>query len=292
MAFGKKKNKEINKHENVNTNILSADTSFSIKEAYKSARTNIIFALGGEPGAKKVIFTSSEPSEGKSTTSLNVAITFAQTGARVILLDCDLRKPRIHRYIGTTRKNGLSDLLVGLTNADTAIRHSEKFNLDFIPAGQIPPNPAELLSSSAMEALLKYLGERYDYIFIDTPPVTTVSDATSMAQMVDGYVIVVRHNYSIYECLERALASLKFAEAKLLGFVMNDVRPMMGIGYGRYGSYSSKYRYSSKYKYGGYDKRRYGYRYGGEYRDFGYGDKVEINDDVQPVDTIKETLDN
>jgi len=278
-------------NQNININVLNEKTPFSIREAYKTARTNIIFALAGKPGSKKIIFTSSEPSEGKSTTSLNIAITFAQTGAKVLIIDCDLRKPRLHRYMGVSRKDGLSDLLVGLADVETAIHHHDEYNLDFIPAGQIPPNPVELLSSNAMDGLLKYLGDRYDYIFIDTPPVTTVADAASMAKMVDGYVVVVRHNYSIYELLEKNLESLKFAEAKILGFMMNDIKPMMGIGYGKYGygSYSSHYRYNYKYKYG-YSKSGaygYGYSYGNEYKDAGYGDKVEIDENVQPVDKIK-----
>jgi len=274
------------------SNVLDQNARFNVREAYKTARTNIIFSLAGEPGSKKIIFTSSEPGEGKSTTSLNTAITFAQTGAKVILIDCDLRKPRLHRYMEVERKNGLSDLLIGLIDISTAIHHHESLNLDFIPAGQIPPNPVELLSSNAMEGLLNYLGDRYDYIFIDTPPVTTVSDACSMAQFVDGYIIIIRHNYTIHEFLEKTLQNLEFAEAKVLGFIMNDVKPMIGIGYskyGNYGGYKSRYRYNYKYKYSynykyGYD---YGYHYGYEYSDSTYGDNVEmLDDDTLPMDNV------
>ncbi len=296
--------KKINEHkhqmakkESYQTNastVLSDKTSFTIREAYKIARTNIIFALAGHKGGKKVIFTSSEPGEGKSTTSLNLAITFAQTGAKVMLMDGDLRKPRLHRYMGVDRKNGLSDLLVGLIDISTAIHHSDEYGLDFIPVGQIPPNPVELLSSAAMEGLINYLSERYDYIFIDTPPVTTVADAASMAKFVDGYIIVIRHNYTIHELLEKTRENLEFAEAKILGYIMNDVKPMLGIGYSKYGGYGSykyRYRYSYRYKYGYNYHYGYSYGYGDEHKK--YGDNVEFDDnDVQPIDSIKVLDDN
>ena len=291
--------KKINEHKhkitskanyNANeSNILNDKTSFNVREAYKTARTNIIFALAGEPGSKKIIFTSSEPGEGKSTTSLNTAITFAQTGAKVVLVDCDLRKPRLHRYMGVERKNGLSDLLIGLIDIDSAVHHHDGYNMDFIPAGQIPPNPVELLSSNAMEGLLSYLGDRYDYIFIDTPPVTTVADATSMAKFADGYVIIIRHNYTIHEFLEKTIQNLEFAEAKILGFMMNDIKPMLGIGYGKYGaygSYRSRYRYNYRYKYNYKYGYNYGYHYGYEYSDSTYGDVVELENQTQPVESV------
>ena len=159
--------------------------------------------------------TSAEPGEGKTTTVLNLAITFAQTGSRVLVIDGDLRKPRIHRYLHFDKKNGLSDLLIGTTTLDKAIRHHKKTDVDCIPAGQIPPNPVELLSSEKMNMLLQTLSESYDYIFIDSPPVTVVSDAASVANYIDGYILVIRHNYTIHELLEKARSSLLFAESFL-----------------------------------------------------------------------------
>lgn len=238
--------------------ILGEKASFSVKEAYKMARTNIIFALAGQDNCKKVILTSAEPGEGKTTTVLNLSITFAQTGAKVLVVDGDLRKPRIHRYLHFDKKNGLSDLLIGSIDLDTAVRHHDNLNIDFIPSGQIPPNPVELLSSENMEKLLERLSESYDYIFIDSPPVTVVSDATSMAHMVDGYIVVIRHNYTIHELLSKARSSLLFAEGKILGYIMNDISPLGGISYNQYGAYSTKYyNYKTRYSYG----LRYSYRY-------------------------------
>ncbi len=238
--------------------ILTDNASFSIKEAYKTARTNIIFALAGKDACKRVVVTSAEPGEGKTTTVLNLAITFAQTGSKVLIIDGDLRKPRIHRYLHFDKKNGLSDLLIGTTDFDTAIRHHNKLNIDCIPAGQIPPNPVELLSSENMQNLLDALSEKYDYIFIDSAPVTVVSDAASITQMVDGYILVIRHNYTIHELLEKARSSLLFADGKVLGYIMNDIRPLGGLSYHQYGAYSSKYyNYKTRYSYG----LRYTYRY-------------------------------
>lgn len=246
--------------------ILNDKTSFSITEAYKSARTNIVFALAGIEGCKKIIFTSAEPGEGKTTTVLNLCITFAQMDAKVLLVDCDLRKPRVHRYLGIEKTTGLSDVLAGLIPIDEAIKHHDDYNLDCITAGQIPPNPIELLSSDAMGQLLDTLSEKYDYIFIDSPPVTVVTDAASMAKKVDGYIILVRHNYSIHELLEKTRQSLNFAEAKILGYVINDIKAMPGIGYSRYGVYGTRYKYRYRYRY------RYGYRYGSKYGyNYGYG---------------------
>lgn len=250
--------------------IISKDTPFSIIEAYKTARTNILFTFSNADTCKRIVFTSAEPGEGKTTTSINMAITFAQTGAKVLLIDGDLRKPRIHRYLGLEKSNGLSELLVGLIDEKTAINHVEDKGIDCITSGTIPPNPIELLSTDKMELLLDKLSKEYDFIFIDSPPITVVADATTMAKIVDGYIVVVRHNYTIHELLGKARDNLHFAEAKVLGYIMNDLQPMAGIGYGRYGSYGRGYRYKYKYKYG--YKYGYGYGYG-----YSYGDSASRN---------------
>ena len=166
--------------------VLDENTDFLVREAYNTTRTNIIYSLGSEKGCKKIIVTSASPHEGKTTTSLNIAITFAQTEARVLVIDADLRKPRIYRHLGLTREDGLSDLLCGLIDIDKAIKHSDAHNLDCITSGHIPPNPTELLSSSEMGNILEKLSERYDYIFIDTPPVTVVTEAVAMAKICFG----------------------------------------------------------------------------------------------------------
>lgn len=246
--------------------ILHKKTPFVIQEAYRTARTNIIFSLSGEKGkCKKICITSANAGEGKTTTSLNMAITFAQTGSRVLLIDCDLRKPRIHQYLGVVKNDGLTTILSGQKEFEDVVFHNLRPGLDCITSGSIPPNPAELLASDNMSKLLSDLSEIYDYILLDTPPVTVVTDAVSLSQVVSGVMVVVREGYTNHESIEQALKLLKIANAKILGFFINDV-DVSGINYGSYrGSYSKIYgrRYGKHYNYG----YGYGYGYGYEYSD-------------------------
>ena len=253
--------------------LLNSDTNFAITEAYKATRTNIIFSLSGVKGCKRIILTSASPGEGKTTTCLNIAIAFAQTNAKVLVIDADLRKPRVYRHLGIERKNGLSDVLCGLIDINTAIHHCTEQNIDCIASGQIPPNPAELLSSNEMGRILDVLSQQYDYIFIDTPPVTMVTEAAAMAKFVHGVVVVIRQNYTIHEMVKRAREALKFADAKILGYILNDVNlAAHGYGYGRL--YGYRYHYGYKYGYGYGYGQKYGYKHetGINYR---YGDPVD-----------------
>lgn len=242
------------------TTLLTDCSNFMVKEAYKAARTNIRFSLSSSKGCKKIVITSASPGEGKTTTCLNLAIAFAQTDAKVLVIDADLRKPRLYRHLSIERENGLSDLLCGLIETKDAIKHCERHNLDCITSGQIPPNPAELLSSKEFELILEELGASYDYIFIDTPPVTVVTDAAAMAKATNGVILVVRQNNTIHETIERALSNLKMTNAKFLGFILN------GAGEGTYGynAYGAKYK-----KYGNYGDSTY------ETYSYTYGDKVK-----------------
>ena len=139
--FGKKR--RVATQEEEMANIINNDTKFNVKEAYKTTRTNMIFALNSEKSCNRIILTSSIPGEGKSLTSLNVAITFAMAENKVLIIDCDLRKSRVHRYLGLERRNGLSNVICGYLGLDEAIKKNVRPNLDCITAGEIPPNPAE-----------------------------------------------------------------------------------------------------------------------------------------------------
>ena len=254
--------------------LVTEDTAFTIVEAYKTARTNIIFSLGTTKGCKKIVVTSANPGEGKTTTTLNLAIVFAQTDAKVLVIDADLRKPRIYRHLQLERKGGLSDVLCDFIDVESAIHHVDKYGIDCITSGQIPPNPAELLSSDAMGELLDKLSERYDYIFIDTPPSTIVTEAAVLSRFVNGVIIVARQNYTIFESLAKARENLLFADAKILGYILNDISAKK-YGYGRY--YYRNYR---SYGYGyGYNDGRYGYGYGhyGYQYGYGYGENRKSN---------------
>lgn len=212
--------------------ILGSESHFSVKEAYKTLRTNIRFSLPAG-GCHKVGVTSGLPNEGKSITALNIAITFAEAGQRVLLIDADLRRPAMARLLIENGDPGLSNLLAGMCTEEEAI-HKERFpNLDIIFSGAIPPNPSELLSSPRMVKLLETLSARYDYIIIDTPPVNVVTDASVLAPILDGVLFVVRQKQSERDSVSRAVNQLSLAGAKLLGFVLNGAKLVGGRKYAR-----------------------------------------------------------
>ena len=249
---------------------LSPSLKFKVEESYKSIRANITFSLM-KKGCKKIVFTSSVAGEGKTTTTINLAISFAQAGQKVLLIDGDLRKPKIHQYFSISNTPGLTDYLgstVSASNQDrvdlfSIVHLTEYENLSVICSGSIPPNPAEILGSEPMANFLDDVSNDFDYIIIDTPPINIVSDALPIIRESDGVVLVVRYNQSTHPEVEKAIAALEFIDAKILGFVVNFVETKSGGKY-NYGKYS-KYRYG--YGYGGYGYGYGGYGYGG----YGYG---------------------
>lgn len=202
--------------------ILNEKTPFATKEAYRTLRTNIRFALQGS-GCKKFCITSSSQGEGKSITMLNLAITFAEAGQRVLLIDADMRRPAISRLLVEKAAPGLSNILAGLATEQEALRKDVYPNLDVIYSGDIPPNPAELLDSDRMRDLLERLSKWYDYILVDTPPVNIVSDACVVANMLDGTLLLARQGRSRKESLKRAVNHLELAGVKILGCIFNGV---------------------------------------------------------------------
>ncbi len=219
-------------------------STFQIVEAYKTVRTNLLFALA--PCDKKtVIVSSAEPNAGKSTVSGNLAITMAQTGARVLLMDADLRKPSQHKTFRVNKTNGLSRVLIGQITAEEAIVRDVARGLDLLPSGSPPPNPSELLGSEAMHTLLQQLAADYDYIFIDTPPLGVVADALVVLKEAAGIVLVCRQNQTTYDELQQATESITNAEGTLLGVVISDMQESPRT-YGRYEKthYYKAYDYS------------------------------------------------
>lgn len=221
--------------------ILNGNTSFHIQEAYRTLQTNIRFSLPGN-GCKVICLTSSMASEGKSTTCLNLAISMAETGNRVLLIGGDMRRPSLGKLLIEKASPGLSNVLAGLCEALLAVRKNIRPNLDVLFSGEIPPNPLELLSSKAMEKMLEEIRPLYDYIIIDTPPVTIVSDACVIASLADGTLMLVRQNEAEKDGISKAVKQLQMANVKLLGFVLNGVTEDKGKGYKR------KYKYGYKYK--------------------------------------------
>lgn len=238
--------------------ILNEKTNFSVKEAYKACRTNFMFALSNIPDkCKKIVFTSQGPGEGKTTTSINIAIAFAQTGAKVVIIDADLRRPHVHKYLELDNEIGLTSVLGGFNTLDEAIKKHE-LGIDCISCGHIPPNPSELLASDKMAALVEELTKKYDYIILDTPPINVVSDAIAMSTKMDaGVALVVRQKYTTHDAIKKSKATLEFANAKLIGFVLNDVTNESFTYRSRYGRYRSYRNYK---KYVKYDSK-YGYKY-------------------------------
>lgn len=216
-----RKNRIFKDRENLEFQI-NEDTKFVITEAYKTLRTNMRFSLRSNM-CKKIIICSPMPEEGKSTTSTNLAITIAQMGAKVLLMDCDLRKGRLHRYFNIKSMPGISDVLSGITDVKDVTRKTANENLHILPMGAIPPNPTELLGSVQMEELLSKLDKIYDYIIIDTPPINVVSDSLSLSKVVDGVILVVKEGETSHPNIVSAIGKYEFAEANLLGFVLNGV---------------------------------------------------------------------
>ena len=246
--------------------ILNKKSPFIIQEAYRTARTNIIFSLADSNEKCKVLcITSANAGEGKPTTALNLAITFAQTGSKVLLIDADLRKPRIHQYLGVVKSDGLTTVLSKQKEFEDVVYHNLRPGLDCITSGSIPPNPAELLGSESMEKLLDKLKIQYDYILIDTPPVTVVTDAVALSGYVSGIMLVVREGFTNYESIDQALSLLNIAKAKIIGFFINDIDAMSM----NYGSYRSGYGKGYKSKYDN------GYGYGYSYSDRSSSKKIE-----------------
>ena len=289
--------------ERLRSTLLNKHTPFDITEAYKATRTNIMFSIKNATGCRFIIVSSANPGEGKSTTCANLAIAFAQMGDRVLIIDADLRKPRVHKYFDVKNKKGLSNILGGFETFENCVNHKEDTGLDIITAGNIPPNPAELLGSGEMDNFLETLAGRYDYVFIDTPPINVVTDASILSKKVSGIILVVRHNITNKEAVERSIKTLEFAGAKILGFIFNSVerreyegrytyrsyrRGYRRYGYKKYGKYGySKYGYN-KYGYSKYGYSKYGYKYGyGNKYGYGYGGYGDAYEKPEQVKTEK-----
>lgn len=206
-------------------------------ESYRTLRTNIKYSSFDEE-IKTILITSSEPEEGKSTTVGNIALSFAQEEKKVMIVDCDLRKPTVHKKFGISNSKGLSEIIVGRNSKIEDIKkYVQKYNdnLDIIPAGKIPPNPSEMLSSRAMEELLKKLQSEYDYVIIDSPPVHAVTDAQVIATKVDGVVLIVRAGKTKKESVLAAKNSLEKVNAKIIGTVLNGMEQSKEKYYYYYG---------------------------------------------------------
>ncbi len=216
---------------NPQQNLLIRNDNFAVREAYKTLRTNVRFCLQGE-GCKRICVTSAISGEGKSIAFLNLAISIAEAGQKVLLIDADLRRPAVARLTGETAAPGLSNILASLAKTEDAIRKEIYPNLDIIFSGDIPPNPSELLGTDAFRELIDKMSQQYEYILVDAPPVNVVSDACIIASCVDGVLVLVRQGRSRKDFVKQAVNNLQLTGAKVLGFVLNGVQLDVGKKYG------------------------------------------------------------
>lgn len=210
----------------------SSGGNFRIAEAYRTIRTNLLFALANTDN-HVVLFSSAEPSVGKSTLCSNLAIVMAQTGAKVLIIDGDMRKPVQHRHFHRPKSDGLSKILGGFSTPEDVIVRQVAPNVDAIFSGPIPPNPSELLGAPQMEALLNKARKEYDFVFVDMPPLNVVADALVLAQHSAGVVVVARQGQTYYEELQECLENIKLSNAPVLGVVITDVHENMAGYVGR-----------------------------------------------------------
>lgn len=249
-GYGSKKTNAKHAASNNKVSLVGKNISFAASEAYKMLRTKLQFSFVDEITCPIVGVSSALAGEGKSLSSVNLAYSLAQLDKRVLLIDCDMRRPSLSTKLPISKVPGLSNYLTGQNDIARIIQHCEIDSdncFDVISSGDNPPNPIELLSSKKMESVLNELREAYDYIIIDLPPVGEVSDAMAAAKLVDGMLLVVRQDYCNTVALSSALNQFEFIEAKILGIVMNCVGESGGR-YSRYGrGYYSKYSKYSKY---------------------------------------------
>lgn len=222
--------------------MFGPNLNFAATEAYKLLRTNLMFSFPGEDTCHVIGITSSVQGEGKSSTACNTAYALAEAGESVLLLEADLRRPTIASKLGLARAPGLSNLLVSRSDYHEVLQQCPLSpGMHIITSGDIPPNPSELLGSNRMAQLIERLRGEYDYIIIDMPPVTAVSDAIVASKLVDGIAVVVRSRVADQQMLAEALRQLRMVDVRILGFVYRDT-DTGGKQYSRgYKKYSYKY---------------------------------------------------
>jgi tyrosine-protein kinase Etk/Wzc len=221
--------------------IVAKKPDASASEAYRALRTRIKFSKLDKETLKTILVTSPTAQEGKTITAINLAGSFALANFKTIILDADLRKPRIHSIFNQKRFPGFTDYFFGQATFDEVVRKSEVNNLDYVTAGTIPPNPSEILGSTQMEAFLEKLKTKYDYIIIDSPPIIAVTDSEILSSLVDGTLLVVSANNTEMELMEKAVQLLSHEHSSFIGVLLNNFTYRSG-----YGSYYKYYYYYSR----------------------------------------------
>ena len=246
--MSKKMSKQAALHTTDPKKLLKNTSTFSVKEAYNAIRTNLLFTQHGEKCPIFVV-TSPTANNGKTINSANLAISFAQMGKKTLIIDADMRNPSLNKLFGLHSKNGLSEILAGLTD-NISVSKTDVDNLSILTAGKIPPNPTELLASDRMDKLLGFVREHYDCVFIDTPPINIVTDATVFAQKTTGYIVIVKTDTTKVPEVKTAVQTLESIGSSILGFILNDANSDKKKYYSYYRKYSRSYAYNYKYSYG------------------------------------------
>ena len=249
-----RRNKEIKRTaavvKNERAHMIGANMNFAASEAYKLLRTNLTFSFSDSDNCRIIGMTSSFSGEGKSLTSINLAYTLAETGKKVLLIEGDMRLPTMAGRLGLQPSPGLSNLIAGMSGIRDVlqvykVQEEGKNTVSFhvLVSGAIPPNPSELLGSKRMSTFLKSLRAAYDYVILDLPPVTVVTDAVLASKLVDGMVVVVRNNRAVRGALAETIRQLRLVDARILGFVFNGATESGGSYYKGKKYYKQNYYY-------------------------------------------------
>src|SRR5690625_2370192 len=230
-----KRNRNRARQSKVRHLIAEINQRSPISEQYRTIRTNLQYA-SVDNDLQTLLITSSTPAEGKSMTTANLAVVYAQQGKKVLLIDADLRKPTVHYTFRLNNLNGLSNVLINESTLEEAVNKSDIEHLDVLTSGPIPPNPAELLASNRMRDVLQHAKKTYDFIIFDTPPALAVADAKILANIVDGTLLVVRSGSTETEDALKAKEMMSDTDAPILGAVLNDVQKEDMQYYAYYGT--------------------------------------------------------
>lgn len=226
--------------------MIKSKLSDAVEEAIRTLRTNIQFC-NTDKAVKTICLTSCIPNEGKSSTSINLAVSMARDGKKVLHIDADMRKPRTYKDVTSKLNVGLSNYLSGMVELEEAISSTNIENLNVMMCGPKPPNPAELLGTERFRQMLADLKDRYDYVIVDTPPLGSMIDAAIIASLTDGTILLIEYNTVDYKKASMVKEQLEKANARILGVVINKIPRR---------EFKSYYYYDYDYYYGKKSKRR------------------------------------
>ncbi|MFH0881202.1 MAG: polysaccharide biosynthesis tyrosine autokinase, partial [Lentisphaerota bacterium] len=241
--------------DDLKTHLLSnIEQKSGLAEAYRNLRSSLMFS-GSKGTTKTIVLSSAVPKEGKTTTCLNLALSLAQAGARVLLVDADLRRGELHKFFGLEGGRGLSDVLVGQAKPESVIQRTGISNLDLVATGPFPPNPSEIVLRPELNAFLEYVKRTYDRILIDCPPVMAVSESATLASMADGVILIVWAGQTSKKIVQLAAQLLQSRGARIMGCVLNNL-DFGRVGYYYYSTYYGYYSYDYYYDRKGPEKSR------------------------------------